>query len=479
MILRVICDTRHTTHPLTCLQPTTSQPCTTKKTAGKVCAIRMSPRDKRSARKEESIHLRQRGRPGRVTKEDEQLKHHTKKIVAQYILARRKREKSHIIRKVLKKWIGEKSLSAISRAHYEKLHRRVLDEMKGNVKKLMNCEGGSRNRKTKKDVAMLIEWRKKLDLSASLLCENKDRMIGSINPVRWSQQGGSNDSMRSLSKNLCLVTLFENTSAFIAGEISSAGILRKILQIPEQRKAEPKKKRYYQRFKSGSFYEDEVTDWVAFNIPLLNRYSDITFILPSNETTHEQVLRLLGDAGIDIVLRGLGARFDKEILDVTQAYFYIVKNCWDDYKHEDFRTAGCDRFNVLIPLILSGDDGHGLLLWDEYGKDRKNGFGGVELSAKYKYRYDEGVIIGEGVKHSTCTASDIRVMMCICIQSLPRKRTGKQWGDFTWVPEEAFPNPNKHWNYLQINRGKHFKRDDANASLHQQKYEREIFSKAK
>ena len=134
----------------------------------------------------------------------------------------------------------------------------------------------------------------------------------------------------------------------------------------------------------------------------MNQKSDITFVLPRDESTHEQLLHLLGDAAIDIVLECFGTRYNKNVLDVTQAYFYIAKKCGGHYKHEDFRDAGCSRFNVLIPLLLSGDGSHGLLLWDGNETYEGERVENSVLSGKYEFRMDEGLILGEGVEHSTC-----------------------------------------------------------------------------
>lgn len=174
----------------------------------------------------------------------------------------------------------------------------------------------------------------------------------------------------------------------------------------------------------GVFYGDKRNAWIAFGIPQLNQYSDITFVLPRNESTHEQVLRLLGDAGIDILLKCLGARYQKNMLDVTQAFFYVVKNCWSSYKHVDFRKAGSNRFNVLIPILLSGEGKHELILWDQ--KDLfQGGKDGNELSGRYQFRIDEGLIIGEEVHHSTCVSDEMRLMMCYVFSNYQRRKQGQ------------------------------------------------------
>lgn len=340
---------------------------------------------------------------------------------------------------------------------------------------LLRVQGGGASKRKKTDIEALRRWKQTTSPENNALRVDSSSTIGMIKPVRWDYRDSSSDSVLQLNENLCTVTLFRNTSEYVANELSSTGLLQHILQIPEKRAILKNSNRYTQRISSGSFYGDKRNAWIAFGIPQLNQYSDITFVLPRNESTHEQVLRLLGDAGIDILLKCLGARYQKNMLDVTQAFFYVVKNCWSSYKHVDFRKAGSNRFNVLIPILLSGEGKHELILWDQ--KDLfQGGKDGNELSGRYQFRIDEGLIIGEEVHHSTCVSDEMRLMMCLCIQQLPEKKTGSEWKDFTWVHKEAFPNSVKHWGYLKHNRGRHYLKGDPRRGLHQQVYEREIYS---
>ena len=125
--------------------------------------------------------------------------------------------------------------------------------------------------------------------------------------------------------------------------------------------------------------------------------SNIHWISPGNERTHEKFLRVLGSGSFDTVLDGIGRALDLDSLVVYQISFFAASHGAVGSRHYDSINTGGKAMGIIIPLLLEDDATPELTLWD----DRTNEKGVL------KYKYEHGVIMGDKASHSTAE-SDYR-----------------------------------------------------------------------
>ena len=431
------------------------------------------------------------GRPASLTNSDRILKKIARQVTAKYELAITKVEKTEIIRDASCEWVGPKRWCSLDRKTRSRLHRRVADEIKANrkriniirVKKHKNeirhddgqCNLRLRkehNLRTKKDskknteVEGLLEWIKNSDNEEDLLRRRHTGYAGEIEPLRWNYGGSTSNDTLQLHENLCTIDLFPHTSEYLSYKLSNAGLLRQMMHFPEERKAK-KRGKFAKEIESYAFFGAErKMKWLAYCINPQDKVSETVFIVPRDKYTFEQLLQLLGETGMDIVLRRMGMRNEKNFT-VVSAYFYVVKECWEKYDHFDFDAGDGDVWNVMVPVLLSGDHTEHLLV-----------FGVENTSAKYFFQLDEGLILGEDVLHATGVGKGIRLMLGLCLQYIPEGKLQLNPRNYEWLDSNAFPNPKKHESrlYLQQIRGTHYDTEDRSLCLHREKREREIFT---
>mmetsp|Transcript_6731 Transcript_6731/g.13492 ORF Transcript_6731/g.13492 Transcript_6731/m.13492 type:complete len:795 (+) Transcript_6731:207-2591(+) len=157
--------------------------------------------------------------------------------------------------------------------------------------------------------------------------------------------------------------------------------------------------------------KDGTTKWFAQK-PAKNTWnSEMYWISPAEEFTHEKFLSVLGRGRLDDVLEGMGKSLGlKEDVDdeggqgnglaVYQMSWVVVTSSWDDgYVHYDVTGTDGGAWNLIIPLLFNHDDDGkhdevslpGLLLVDDYDEER------VE---RWEQSLHHGILIGDDVMYT-------------------------------------------------------------------------------
>ena len=326
----------------------------------------------------------------------------------------------------------------------------------------------------------MVKWRVGMDDNVVIRDTPKSSNVGSANLVRWRIHGNYFNGCTSLHDNLCCITLFPETSKYISSKLEASALLEKIMELPAAREHKAKGK-FERLINARAFFGDSSTEWVAHGIrSRKNMVSDITFVAPRNKETFTNMLELLGEAGLDIAMHTIAKRYGKQRLEVTQAYLYVVQNCWDIHKHIDFEPGGDNTFNVLIPILLPETHPQHLVVWDyaAAAEFKKKVPGTEDLSGNYMFRLDEAVLVGEDVFHATGISKYKRLMLAFCVQNLAyrNEELGFSSRDHGWIHRFAFPKPTKDKAYLKKNRSAHYNKDDPSCCLHRKSTEREIYT---
>jgi hypothetical protein len=132
--------------------------------------------------------------------------------------------------------------------------------------------------------------------------------------------------------------------------------------------------------------------------PSGNWNSNMHWISPSDQASHEDYLRVLGEGGFDEVMARMGEYLNLEGLVCFQLTFIGVSECGDGYLHHDFTGTDGGGYNVIIPLILVPESPPELYVQsDEYDDDAEesHSFGA------YQYRLGAASIIGDDATHGT------------------------------------------------------------------------------
>ena len=442
--------------------------------------MRLNTRSTNRKRPEKCVpEKRGRGRPRKKTGMDMKLMRIVTKITPRYTLAKNPDDKTQIIKDALSKWIGNQILDNFDDKKRREVHRRVRDAIRDHRKRRDCVESAQENIKSYSIMREMVKWRAGMD-DNDVIRDTPKGDVGNANLVRWRIHGNYFNGCTSLNDNLCCITLFPETSRYISSKLEASTLFQKMMELPTAR-GNKAKGRFERLMNARDFFGDGSTEWVAHGIRSgYNMMSDITFVAPRNKDTFTSLLELLGEAGLDIVMHTIGKRYDKRQLEVTQAYFYIVKNCWDIHKHVDFETGGGNTFNVLIPVCLPETHPQHLVVWDyaAAAEFKKKVPGTEDLSGNYMFKLDEALLVGEDVFHATGISKYKRLMLAICVQNLAyrNEELGFSSRNHGWIHKFAFPNPRTDKAFLKRNRSAHYNKDDTSCCLHRKNTDREIYT---
>ena len=123
--------------------------------------------------------------------------------------------------------------------------------------------------------------------------------------------------------------------------------------------------------------------------------SNMHWISPANEHTHEQYLKVLASGDFDVVLRGIGEYLGLEGLVAYHLTFIGVSYSEKGYIHHDSTNTGGNVYNVIIPLILHEEENTNtnpeLVLLDDT----------TDEAGSLKYRLNQGAMMGDDAMHGT------------------------------------------------------------------------------
>jgi len=179
--------------------------------------------------------------------------------------------------------------------------------------------------------------------------------------------------------------------------------------------------------------------------------SDMHWISPANEETHEAYLKLINENGFLSVLNYIGDKLGLDSLVAYHLTFIVVSHCERGFLHHD--TTGTDGkvFNVIIPMEMV-DGSPPELIITKFDDDHVKG--------RLKYQTNVAVLIGDDARHATseCDYRDepgaMRLAATVYIADINEDNAESiASGTLT----QAFPLPDVDW--LLSQRARHWERD--------------------
>jgi hypothetical protein len=128
--------------------------------------------------------------------------------------------------------------------------------------------------------------------------------------------------------------------------------------------------------------------------------SDMHWLSPGDEKSHQSILQALGAAGFDEMLKSIGESLGLDGLAVFQLTFIAVSHCSKGNIHSDVLRTGNKTFNIIIPLILANETGpeQEVIETDINGKE-------FLKVGRYRNSYDTALLVGDGAYVSDSNTS--------------------------------------------------------------------------
>lgn len=175
--------------------------------------------------------------------------------------------------------------------------------------------------------------------------------------------------------------------------------------------------------------------------------SNMHWIGPADENTHEEYIKVLGKGNFDAVLDGIGKYLGFESLVAYHLTFIAVSHSEKGYIHHDTHSSGASAYNVIIPLILDDEAMPELEIEDSEDEYEKG---------TLKYKIGTASMMGDEAMHGT-QACDYR------------EKKGKRMAATVYIADinaanykqitsgtltQIFPLPDEDWLWAQ--RGRHW-----------------------
>ncbi|KAL3827452.1 hypothetical protein ACHAXA_003186 [Cyclostephanos tholiformis] len=135
-------------------------------------------------------------------------------------------------------------------------------------------------------------------------------------------------------------------------------------------------------------------DWYVQRPPL-KWTSNMHWISPADESTHEEYLDVLKRGNFNIVLDGIGKHLGFEGLVAYHLTFIGVSHSEKGFIHHDSIGTGASVYNIIIPLILMDDATPELALRVDEDGDRPSRYGAL------KYQLGMAAMMGDEAYHGT------------------------------------------------------------------------------
>jgi hypothetical protein len=125
--------------------------------------------------------------------------------------------------------------------------------------------------------------------------------------------------------------------------------------------------------------------------------SDMHWIAPANEITHESFLKVLVDGQFGTVLKSIGESLYLKSLAAYNLSFMALSHCKGEFSHRDITDSDGVAYNVIMPLLLEDENATPELIV----RDDANPVPEYCERGGYKYQLGVGVMLGDDVMHST------------------------------------------------------------------------------
>ncbi|KAL9181996.1 hypothetical protein ACHAXT_012339 [Thalassiosira profunda] len=181
--------------------------------------------------------------------------------------------------------------------------------------------------------------------------------------------------------------------------------------------------------------------------------SNMHWISPADERTHEEYLKVLARGNFDVVLDAIGRYLDLESLAVYHLTFIGVSHSEKGFMHRDTHDTGASVYNVIIPLILE-DSTPELAMLDDDDANKKGAL---------KYSLGTAAMMGDDAMHGTeaCdyrSTKGMRLAATVYIADI-NEVNAKRITEKTLT--QIFPLADTKW--LMAQSGRHWKGDEGHS----------------
>ncbi|KAL7554352.1 hypothetical protein ACHAWF_017808 [Thalassiosira exigua] len=228
----------------------------------------------------------------------------------------------------------------------------------------------------------------------------------------------------------------ELTSALLeyADDTGIADEMRRLTGDAPLRPIEGEDALRFQEFEDG-------TRWYVQRPPA-KWQSNMHWISPADERTHEEYLKVLARGDFDLVLDAVGSYLGLKSLVAYHLTFIGVSHSVRGFVHWDSQRTGASVYNVIVPLILADDGAPELRMTD---------FHDASEAGLLKYRAGTAALMGDDAMHAT---EAMRLAATVYVADV------HDWNvddisDQTLT--QAFPPKDPRWLLAQA--GRHWKND--------------------
>ena len=175
--------------------------------------------------------------------------------------------------------------------------------------------------------------------------------------------------------------------------------------------------------------------------------SNMHWIGPADERTHEDYIKVLAEGNLDVVLDGIGKYLGLDSLAVYHLTFLAVSHSEKGYLHRDTHSSGASVYNIIIPIILEDEALPELEISDWWDESKKGSL---------KYQVGIASMMGDDAMHATQTCDyrekkGMRMAATVYIADI-NEANYKQITSSTLT--QIFPLPDDDWLWAQ--RGRHW-----------------------
>lgn len=276
---------------------------------------------------------------------------------------------------------------------------------------------------------------------------------GQLSLLKWKDTGEVIDPYAAV------IGLPEKLIPTIQAYVKRLRILQGLKHVMYENPCDPEDGRFYETenphvHQELPFLQRDDLHWYAQR-PGSHWKSDMHWFAGSDERTHESVLQMLFQGGIDEVLDAIGTHY-KELdgLFIQSVGFLGVTHCEHGYLHKDFNNVDGKFFNLLIPVSSPENAGTELNVARERTVNNETAIVGTEI------KYSEfGVLVGDETLHGTRECDhrpdgEVRVVMSIYLADITDHNVDQVSSDNTAI----FPVP-KVQEWLWAQKGRHWRRD--------------------
>jgi hypothetical protein len=191
--------------------------------------------------------------------------------------------------------------------------------------------------------------------------------------------------------------------------------------------------------------------------PAKKWYSNLHWLSPADNKSHEHYLQALSIAGFDDMLKGIGEFLGLDTLVVFHVTFIAVSQSTRGYVHTDVSDTGVRTFNVIVPLMKAENSPPEL----DIQADEVDGRIG-----RYPYELNVAALMGDDSWHGTSAVDyrvekDMRLAATVYIAEVTEDNVDSIMNDYTQAYPPRDPDLLLSW------AGRHWMREDPTHKLPQ------------